>query len=114
MANILKPIYWKTNGGYTLTDVNLLKSNLVTFQAYFQTGTGGFVDVEQTNENLKIEMSDDIKTKLLSSLSYQVDNKIKNNTSGDGVFSSDISNVVSKADTLIVTKDSTKLSDVGK
>jgi len=114
MVNILKPIYWKTNGGYTLADVNLLKSNLVTFQAYFQTGTGGFVDVEQTNENLKIEMSDDIKLKLLSSLSYQVDNKIKNNTSGDGVFGSDISTVVSKADTLIVTKDSSKLSVGGK
>jgi len=114
MANILKPIYWKTNGGYTLKDVNLLKSNLVTFQSYFQTGTGGFVDVEKTSENLKIEMSDDIKLKLLSSLSYQVDNKIKNNTSGDGVIRSNISNVVSKADTLIVTKDTSKLSVGGK
>lgn len=114
MKNILKPQYWKINGGYTLADVNLLKSNLVTFQSYFQTGKGGVVDVEQTTENLKLEMSDDIKIKLLSSLSYQVDNKIKNNTSRDGVIGSSIENAVSKADVLIVTKDSSKLSVGGK
>ena len=114
MTNILKPNYWKKNGGYTLSDVNLLKSNLVTFQSYFQTGKGGVVDVEKTGENLKIEMSDDIKLKLLSSLQYQVDSKIKNNQSRDGVFGSDIPTVVSKADFLIVTKDSSKLSVGGK
>jgi hypothetical protein len=111
-----KPEYWKPAGGYTAADVTKLKTNVESYKAMLTTGTKtSIIDVETTSSQVKSEMTDDIKSRLLTQLQQQVNQKIANPQSRDGIFGGRIIDIsvdkaVRNADTLVVTKDSSKLS----
>lgn len=111
-----KPEYWKPDGGYTAADVTKLKANVESYKAMLTTGTSAsIIDVETTSSQVKLGMTDDIRSRLLTQLQQQVNKKIANPQSRDGIFGGRIVDIsvdkaVRNADTLVVTKDSSKLS----
>jgi hypothetical protein len=111
-----KPEYWKPTGGYTATDVTKLKANVESYKTMLTTGTSAsIIDVETTSSQVKSGMTDDIRSRLLTQLQQQVNQKIANPQSRDGIFGGRIVDIsvdkaVRNADTLVVTKDSSKLS----
>jgi len=111
-----KPEYWKPAGGYTAADVTKLKANVESYKAMLTTGTSAsIIDVETTSSQIKLGMTDDIRSRLLTQLQQQVNQKIANPQSRDGIFGGRIIDIsvdkaVRNADTLVVTKDSSKLS----
>lgn len=111
-----KPEYWKPAGGYTAAEVTKLKANVESFKAMLTTGTSAsIIDVDTTTSQIKTGMTDDIRSRLLTQLQQQTNKKIENPKTRDGIFGGRIIDIsvdkaVRNADTLIVTKDTSKLS----
>lgn len=111
-----KPEYWKPAGGYTAAEVTKLKANVESFKAMLTTGTSAsIIDVDTTTSQIKTGMTDDIRSRLLTQLQQQTNNKIENPKTRDGIFGGRIIDIsvakaVRNADTLVVTKDTSKLS----
>ena len=111
-----KPEYWKPTGGYTTAEVTKLKANVESFKAMLTTGTSAsIIDVDTTTSQIKTGMTDDIRSRLLTQLQQQTNQKIENPKTRDGIFGGRIIEIsvdkaVRNADTLVVTKDTSKLS----
>lgn len=107
---------WKPTGGYDDAALKSLKAIVTKMQAMLTTGTpSSVIDVDVTTSQIKSSITDDIRSRLLTQLQLQVDKKIANPQTRDGIFGGRIFDIsvekaVRNADTLVVTKDTEKLS----
>lgn len=120
-TGLLKSAYnWKPTGGYDDATVNSLKSIVANVKSMLTTGTPtSVIDVDVTTSQIKSSITDDIRSRLLTQLQQRVDQKIKNPQTRDGIFGGRIFDIsvdkaVRNADTLVVTKDTEKLSVGGE
>lgn len=107
---------WKPTGGYDDATLKSLKEIVTKIKAMLTTGNpSSVINVDVTASQIKSSLTDDIRSRLLTELSRQVDKKIENPQTRDGIFGGRIFDIsvekaVRNADTLVVTTDSSKLS----
>jgi hypothetical protein len=110
---------WKPTGGYDDKVVASLKTTVTNLKSMLTTGTPtSVIDIDVTTSQIKSNLTDDIRSRLLTQLQQQVDVKIANPKTRDGIFGGRIFDIsvdkaVRNADTLVVTKDTSKLSVAG-